>query len=597
MLYLILILLQIPTAFADSSRKAQLTCDGAGTLQSFSAGSVDAKFDTLPSRETMIRQYVKNCEEVASCLDILGEHGGSSLTSIAAFLKDSLDKKSDWIEKSKTASNLSTEELNDEMHRLSVSLNRCHSAVKQIDNSRPMTDKLVFKFKDTFHIDYPFKGINRAQRGSNYDSGALRELIRLSIANGVDPYMTIAIKLLEMAPVKTQEYVDYRSMYGVINMDAIAVYDQLGCFEPKSTTRKILSREDQKTVDRYHYKLRELVTKRSDIADKIASSKAGRWHLLVSGFADKEINPTKERFCSREERTSEDEIIKKPFCASNLADEFFAIYKAEKIEHANIEKFETEIVGKTSTNHQEQVRLAIRCGAGCHGRVKANLNDPILNVGLLETSARRFCSDNSLIWVGQNAEILKANADQSGCCGQLMVPAEMTDREAEVQLKGALGIQFLRSIQGNISRQKGDVSAALQRFNGVGCIGCTEGSNECFYHMHASDRPIYGARASDLMLNSVMANESIQKMVAEIRRELQKPVKSIFCQALGVGQHAVSREKYLEEQRKYLLDGPHHQFKTRLSNGNFGIPSTEKEKADYERLEAVRQNACSKYFR
>lgn len=86
------------------------------------------------------------------------------------------------------------------------------------------------------------------------------------------------------------------------------------------------------------------------------------------------------------------------------------------------------------------------------------------------------------------------------------------------------------------------------------------------------DRPVYGARVADIMTNMLMKNREIQKMVQDISRQSRKPIKSSFCLSNGVGKIKISPTKFLEEQKKYLLEGTDASYKSRfLENGRVSL--------------------------
>ncbi len=417
---------------------------------------------------------------------------------------------------------------------------------------------------DSMTIKYPFKGMNRAQIGSNYDPSAIREVVRLSIANGVDPYFTIAIKLLEMPPTKSAAYGGYRKLFGVVNMDAIAVYDNLKCIVPRSTFRNFVSEQTQKRAKDLKAQSSDFGARAARISKSLPNNASPRWPGLINQFLTKEENGSLEAFCKTDIADGNNE--RDNFCKLKISNEYFALKKTAMDSDRDLNNLIDVEVKNVPSDKQDLVKNILSCAGGCYGLVSDSKSKETFSIGFPDSESSVFCSDEKTIPIGSAARFRKGSPTSEGCCANVLVPKGMTDVEAMVQFKG------------------------------VGCLGCTEAVNPCYSFLHASDRPIYGARAADLMINSVMANTEIQQIVREIQMTTKQPIKSVFCSQLGEGNHSIDSAKYFNEQKKYLLEGQDHLFKTKLGDGTFNIPQTPNDKSVYEKRERDRQQACLKYF-
>ncbi|GEM_PF-3562232 len=587
--FISLVLLATPLLFGGEL--VTLSCNKDGLLSSFKNSQIQINLGGQTSPEEIKKGIQKLCGENKNCFRILNEHAIDSIDLIRQFLSDVTTRDELWTYQS--LSSQSTADLQNELSRLSFNLDKCHSLIKQIDNERSMDKKLFSKMDESLTIKYPFKGMNRAQIGSNYDPSAIRELVRLSIANGVDPYFTIAIKLLEMPPNKSAAYIGYRKHFGVVNMDAIAVYDKLKCIIPSSTFRNFVSEQIQKRAKDLKAQSSDFDARAARISKSLTNGTSPRWTGLIYQFLKKEENGSLEAFCKTDIADGNNE--RDNFCKLKISNEYFSLKKTAMEADRDLQSLIDTEVKKSTPDKQEVVKNILSCAGSCYGLVSNNKNKETFSIGFPNSEPRVFCSEEKMIPIGSAASFTKGSQTSEGCCANVLVPKGMTDNEAMVQFKGALGMRFLKSIT-DTKNSLSNVSAVIQKFNGVGCLGCTEGVNSCYSLLHASDRPIYGARAADLMINSVMANPEIQQIVREIQITTKQPIKSIFCSQLGEGNHTIDSAAYYNEQKKFLLDGQDHLFKTKLSDGTFNIPQTPNDKSIYEKRERDRQQVCSKYF-
>lgn len=80
-----------------------------------------------------------------------------------------------------------------------------------------------------------------------------------------------------------------------------------------------------------------------------------------------------------------------------------------------------------------------------------------------------------------------------------------------------------------------------QAYNGYGTFGATEKmANKCLTGVDMGRTPVYGAGVSETMLNSVMNNSEIKKMVDDATRAAGAKPSSYLCEAYGNGDHKIS---------------------------------------------------------
>jgi len=90
------------------------------------------------------------------------------------------------------------------------------------------------KFSDKrITIVYKDDGFNRNKNGS-YLKDDIESIIEKAIYEGVDPYLAVSVLLLENPPLPTEKSFGYKLLYGVLPIDAIAAYDQLGCIKKET---------------------------------------------------------------------------------------------------------------------------------------------------------------------------------------------------------------------------------------------------------------------------------------------------------------------------------------------------------------------------
>jgi hypothetical protein len=349
---------------------------------------------------------------------------------------------------------------------------------------------------DTIKIEYPFTGPNSVLSSSQYSRAEITRLVKLAVQNDVDPYLALSVLLLENPPIQNKKNSDYAERYGILPVDEIALYSELGCFVPLDKINQEFSApEDLSQVD----------------ACKRASDYCGGM-IKRTGITPKYLQTSLKKV--------------KQWCT-----EFGSIGNE----------------------------------GGASGFYDITDQD--------NSNPDRWTDDDYL------------NPKEKGCC--------INTGYSFKEFRDIIAINYLKNaIQDRVAHDK-SIPLSIQRYNGLGYFGQTEKMpNACYQGLHMVDRPIYGARAADFMVSTLLENAEIAQIVKDAAKS--KKVTSIFCLADGAGQHLIQTDKFFVDQQNYLLKGASGKYSARLPNGHFVGGGTEDK--NYLELENERQKACAKYF-
>lgn len=98
------------------------------------------------------------------------------------------------------------------------------------------------------------------------------------------------------------------------------------------------------------------------------------------------------------------------------------------------------------------------------------------------------------------------------------------------------------------------MAMVAQAYNGYGSFGASEAmNNRCLHKIKMGKSPVYGAGTSEIMLNSLMNNSEVEKMVADSLKKHKKahPV-SHLCNSYGSGTHKVDGYVFTNLLEDYL---------------------------------------------
>jgi hypothetical protein len=324
-------------------------------------------------------------------------------------------------------------------------------------------------------ISTPIDGYYSSKESSTYVKAKISEIIKIAVNSQTDPYMAVAIAMLEAPPTKERgamenDLIGYGQFYGVLPIDAIGFADFLGC-------------------------------------------------------------------------------------------EAQAMSKTTGIRRLNAPKSKQPLIIDEGAPEISLCQMDIRTGNAPH--VKTNC-----------TTQYTDCCRPA-----------RMKVTSTKVCDSL--PGEKLKQVLNASVGNYMQSRFqyaFKNKASHISDPAEKLAMAAQSYNGYGKYGVTEKTfqNKCLNRVDFSQTPIYGAGASDLMLNSVMANSEVREMVAaELKKAKQSSPVSYLCQAYGrEGSHSISGFAFSDYSQK-LLDGrPNCPAKTYALKGSGPrVPTTETTKA------------------
>jgi hypothetical protein len=454
------------------AQNLRIECGADGELKSFRYGSSSQSFpqeleSALHSNERNTLFTRAYCENLGNCYravfrPIAAQTAQKSVFAVAEMLRSAPPERGLEDLSIRRTLRVSPSQLNLFLESLSF----CEQPANKFAN-----DRANFGLS----LSYPFKGPNRSKQSESYDRRVVETAVRHAVSAGVDPYLVVGILMMESPPLlgvsSSQEY-----SYGLIPIDALPIYDMLGCAAPRSSA-ELSAPVPRNILERYRSINGSLYTNR-EFAD---------W--LTNEVPNPELR--------------------------------------------------NRIVG------------ILEC-RNCPAVLRPQSEIPKINLpgdGSKPIVIQKLCSERSVIDHGVSAQF----NGRFGCCVEVAHPSlEMSDLDSH--LKSALALRFIENrIQKNIRRDR-NLSYSVQRYNGLACIGCTERvRNSCISGMNMAITPVYGARVLDLMVNSLMNNAAVNGLVSGHARNSENRIKSIFCLSRGAGNHEITSDTYLEEQRRYLL--------------------------------------------
>lgn len=239
----------------------------------------------------------------------------------------------------------------------------------------------------------------------------------------------------------------------------------------------------------------------------------------------------------------------------------------------------------------------------CQGQMQRQASIPTFDMRSLQSdqlvseSTRTLCATNQFVRTGGSPNIFEVDKQaisDGSCC--LNVRSNLRPEEARVAALSHLGAEFFkRNIQTCFDKQPAEL--CMQRFNGMGCFGCTEKMpNSCYDGLVGSDRPIYGARALDLMLNSLMPNSEISELIIAVAKRTGRTGVSSFCVGKPAGIVSVAARSYFDMQKKFLLEGQNGTYLTRFGN-DLRKPANATETETFKKREQERAKQCAPHFK
>ncbi len=393
-------------------------------------------------------------------------------------------------------------------------------------------------------ITYSKKGINKNKSGE-YSRKDLEKVIKLALTLEVDPYAALAVLLIEKPPLKIigQDLSQYKKSYGLFPVDAVAAYDTLGCSSDKKSFSVI---KDSKELAGYAKEYSDLP--------------------IAQGYSHTNNNP---------------------------------VYKKLALNYTNPSIALTQVYCEAMTS-SNQSKL-------CSKYYLQRKSLPTINLASaydvsLKSSTVSVCSEQFVTFPGQPPSFEFLGERQSSqkiknCCANVIAP--YPNDELRSDFLSTLGILYLKKSLD--SCKSNNIALCLQKYNGLGCFNCTERMNSsCLNGLVMMDRHFYGSRVLDLMVNSLMSNKEINESILAASKINQKPIPSVFCKKENTSVVEINQDKYLNEQRKFLLGGLDNQFEMSLLYRGVKDntrPQTESDIELYRQNEARRISACQSYFK
>lgn len=168
------------------------------------------------------------------------------------------------------------------------------------------------------------------------------------------------------------------------------------------------------------------------------------------------------------------------------------------------------------------------------------------------------------------------------CCAKIRIKMNLqtADHAASKRLRSYLANQYIeKRFKYGVGRSQHRDSPAermaviAQAYNGYGTFGASEKmKNSCLSKVDMGKTPVYGAGVSETMLNSIMNNSEIKKMVDDSTRAVGHKPSSYLCQAYGDGDHKISGYVYTGLLKRYIGSKAHC---TRHTYAMKGLPRVE----------------------
>ncbi len=393
-------------------------------------------------------------------------------------------------------------------------------------------------------IIYSKKGVNKNKTGEYYRKD-FEKVVTLALALDVDPYAALAILLIEKPPLKIigQDLSQYKKSYGLFPVDAVAAYHTLNCSSEKKSFSVIKNNAElqlyMKEYTELAIGLRGLHSSSNPLYKKLSLLYSNPSIALTQVYCEQMTSTNQSKLCSK--------------------------YYLQRKSPPTID-------------------LSSAYGLG------------------LRPSKVSVCSEQFVTFPGQPPSFEFLGEQQSSlkiknCCADVIAP--YPNDELRSDFLSTLGILYLK--KSLASCKSNNIALCLQKYNGLGCFNCTERMNSsCLNGLVMMDRHFYGSRVLDLMVNSLMSNSEINDLVLSASKTGQTAVQSVFCKKENSSIVEINEDKYLNEQRKFLLGGLDNQFEMSLLYRGVKdntAPQTDSDFELYRQNETRRISACQSYFK
>lgn len=595
----IMLLLFFP--FVAIAESVELTCGKDGVLLSF------GKVDLASSKVKAVADPLgRTCDALGQCFKDFQK--GVELGKIITNSLDEYLKRMDMVVKDKSVT-----EIRENIDVLRDILYSCQVAQTSYENVKP---------KERLSLSYPFKGPNKNKSSTGYDAKRIEEILEIAISRGADPFLSLGIVLLENPPISAGTLDGYALSYGIIPVDATAVVDWMKCPVKKieGGISKYIPKEDFANFNKIKGQIDSISKKMNEMPmglynDLMVAGKGlGNYYSVWLKETKKNEGSESEGIIELQESPFQNEAFLLEFSSLSNTElcqkisvetkkcSVIAAYLRMTVEYDKLDKsFQSIMVRATSGDEAKLDSLQCLLDKNnCKGMVESSRKEQRISLKTSDKEEKSVCYAGPTLEGGPPGSLTR-HIDSSGkCCLKVVGSSDLSDQYVDGQIRNTIAIDFITS-KIKVSSMN-DLTYQIQKYNGVGCATCTEfvgvddRTDFCISGMHFGDSPYYGARVADLMLNMLMNNPEIMNRAIAASKASKKPVKSLFCQGKNNTKVVIDSEKFLNEQKDYLLKGSEKKYRSKFKN-KIAIPSNAEELALYKAREEKRRVACEKYFK
>lgn len=138
---------------------------------------------------------------------------------------------------------------------------------------------------------------------------------------------------------------------------------------------------------------------------------------------------------------------------------------------------------------------------------------------------------------------------------ELLIDSDVDINKVDLHLKDFLGVDYLRErVQRRIGNDAKPLAWYLQAYNGYGKYGVAEKDmeNSCLSGIDFNEKPVYGAVVGDILVNMLMPNPVVEKMVRASSVSQGRTPESILCIGKKAGKYSMD-PLYFPRQQAELL--------------------------------------------
>lgn len=427
----------------------------------------------------------------------------------------------------------------------------------------------------------PSAGINRGKKGRYY-SDEMAAVVRHALIAGTDPYLALAITMLENPATSKKGDVTYQNYYmqgyGSIPVDETAAYTALGCLPGGRNDLRYLGKKEAKEARDLSVKIAKLEAQMATLTFTMeggdypvttylgtkreleAKAKSIAWMQWMQKKKGEDPahwqNEIEKASKSREELISEAKDYEK----FPLVQKYMQIAASADSLRAEQTSLLKNVAEKFSDKAKAERWLAAEANCAsspdCRGVIREPKQPLAFNYALFPDGSadgpRQYCAAGKMATVASSPamQVPKPGTEQT-CCAEL---TGVPPGQEQKFVTASLGAKYIKDqIQDCVATSKKTISYCIQKYNGLGCLGCSERvGNTCFYKMQMAKTPLYGARAADLMLDALMDHPEVNRMVQFEQRRLGLSPTSIFCLREKAGIKSLDSSTYAQSIRSML---------------------------------------------